>query len=171
MTCHCSDHLIHRLGQNGCHFADHIFKHIFINENFCILILISLKFVPNGPIENKPALLLVMAWHRIGDKPLPEAMLTQFTDAYICSTSRRWFWGWGQHIRETYVNTIAADALAPSIARSSAATVLIACKTNGTVASPRKDFNYQYLHHLGIENSWKLPIRHDTVCILSVKSL
>ena len=38
--------------QNGCHFAN-IFKHIFMNEKFCILIQISLKFVPKGLIDNK----------------------------------------------------------------------------------------------------------------------
>ena len=33
---------------------------------FCILIRISLKFVPKGPIDNKPALFQAMAWRRIG---------------------------------------------------------------------------------------------------------
>ena len=63
--------------------ADDIFKCIFINEKFCILIRISLKFVPRGPIDNRPALVQVMAWHQTGDKPLPEPTLTQFTDAYM----------------------------------------------------------------------------------------
>ena len=40
-------------GQNGYHFTDAIFKCIFVNKKFCILI--SLKFVPKGPIENNPA--------------------------------------------------------------------------------------------------------------------
>ena len=44
---------------------------------------ISLKFVHKGPVNNIPALVQLMAWHRIGDKPLPEAMLTWFTDAYM----------------------------------------------------------------------------------------
>ena len=43
-------------GQNGRHFADVIFRRIFGNENFCILIKIPLKFVPNGPIDNAPPL-------------------------------------------------------------------------------------------------------------------
>ena len=34
------------LGQNGCHFADDIVRCIFVNVKFCILIKISLKFVP-----------------------------------------------------------------------------------------------------------------------------
>ena len=70
-------------GQNGRHFAADTFKCIFMNENPCILIQISLKFVPKGPIDNIPALVQVMAWRRTGDKPLPEAMLTRFTDAYM----------------------------------------------------------------------------------------
>ena len=40
--------------QNGCHFADDIFKHIFLSETVRILIKISLKFVPKGPINNNP---------------------------------------------------------------------------------------------------------------------
>ena len=43
-------------GQNGCHYADDIFRCNFVNEKFCILIEISLKFVPKGPIDNNPAL-------------------------------------------------------------------------------------------------------------------
>ena len=46
-------------GQNGCHFADNIFKCIFVNEKFCILIQISLKFVLKGEIDNKSALVQV----------------------------------------------------------------------------------------------------------------
>ena len=42
--------------QNGRHFPDGIFKWIFLNENVWISINISLKFVPNGPINNIPTL-------------------------------------------------------------------------------------------------------------------
>ena len=42
-------------GQNGCYFADDNFRCIFVNENR-ILIKISLKFVPYGPTDDKPAL-------------------------------------------------------------------------------------------------------------------
>ena len=69
-------------GQNGRHFADDIFKCIFMNEKFCISIKISLKFVPKGQIDNKSALVQVMAWRQTGDKPLPEPILTLFTNAY-----------------------------------------------------------------------------------------
>ena len=43
-------------GQNGHHFADDIVRRIFVKENACILIKISLKSVPSGPIHNNPAL-------------------------------------------------------------------------------------------------------------------
>ena len=52
--------------------ADDIFNCIFLNENDKILIKISLKYVPRSPIDNKPALVQVMAWRQIGDKPLSE---------------------------------------------------------------------------------------------------
>ena len=42
-------------GQNGRHFADDIFRCIFVNEKVCILMKISLKFVPKGPIYSNPA--------------------------------------------------------------------------------------------------------------------
>ena len=42
--------------QNGRHFADDIFKRIFLSENILIPIKISLKFVPRGSINNIPAL-------------------------------------------------------------------------------------------------------------------
>ena len=61
--------------------AEDIFKCIFLNEDIWILIIISLKFVRNGQITNIPLLVQVMAWCRTGNKPLPEPMLNQFTDA------------------------------------------------------------------------------------------
>ena len=55
--------------------ADNDFKCIFLNENDRILIQISLKFVPLGPIYNKSSLVQVMAWHHPGDRPLSEQMM------------------------------------------------------------------------------------------------
>ena len=63
--------------------ADNIFKCIFFNENVRIAIKISLKFVPKGPIDNKSALVQIMAWRQTGGKTLPEPMLTQFSGAYM----------------------------------------------------------------------------------------
>ena len=64
-------------GQNGRHSANDM------NETFFISIQISLEFVRKGPIDNKAALVQVMARRRTGDKPLPEPMLTQFADAHV----------------------------------------------------------------------------------------
>ena len=63
--------------------ADNIFKCISLNEKFYILIKISLKFVPKGPIDYNPASVEIMAWRPIGNKPLSDPMLTRFTDAYM----------------------------------------------------------------------------------------
>ena len=70
-------------GQNGRLFTDNIFRCIFMNEKFYISITISLKFVPTGPIDNDPALIQIMTWCQIGDKPLSEPMLTWFTDTFM----------------------------------------------------------------------------------------
>ena len=78
------------LDKMAANLADDIFRCIFMNEKFCILIEISLKFVPKGPFNNNPALVQLMAWRQIGNKPLFEPMLTRFTDAYICGTRGRW---------------------------------------------------------------------------------
>ena len=48
--------------QNGHHFADDTFKCIFLKEYVLIPIKISLKFVPESPINNIPALVQVKAW-------------------------------------------------------------------------------------------------------------
>ena len=78
-----------RLRRNGRHFADDIFKYIFLNENVWIPIKISIKFVPKGPINNIPALVQIMAWRRPGDKPLSEPMMVNLT-MHICITRPQW---------------------------------------------------------------------------------
>ena len=75
--------------QNGRHFPDDIFKCIFLNENVWIPIQISLKFVPMGPINNIPALVQIMAWRRLGDKPLSEPMMVSLL-THICVTRPQW---------------------------------------------------------------------------------
>ena len=74
---------------NGRHFADDIFKCIFLNENAWFAIKISLKFVPQGPITNIPALNQIMAWRRPGDKPLSEPMMVSLP-THICVTRPQW---------------------------------------------------------------------------------
>ena len=79
---------------NGRHFPDDIFKCLFLNGNIWILIKMSLTFVLNGPINNMSALFQIMAWHRIGDKPLSETMLTWFTDATSHCLNQWWLVYW-----------------------------------------------------------------------------
>ena len=42
-----------------------------------------MKFVRKNPIYSKLALVYVMDWRRIGDKPLSEPKLAQSADAYM----------------------------------------------------------------------------------------
>ena len=84
------------------------FQCIFLNENVWIPISIqfqfnskqfiasysanmniSLKFVPQGPINNIPALVQIMAWRRPGDKPLPEPMVVSLP-MHICIDRPQW---------------------------------------------------------------------------------
>ena len=84
-------HPVNTLGpsQNGRHFADDTFKRIFLNDKFIISIKISLNFVPNDPIINIPALVQIMAWRRLGDKPLSEPMMVSLL-THICVTRLQW---------------------------------------------------------------------------------
>ena len=47
------------------------------------MIKMPLKFVSDGPIDNNLALVCIMAWRRIGDKPLPKPISIRFTEAYM----------------------------------------------------------------------------------------
>ena len=75
--------------QNGRHYADDIFKCIFLNENVQISIKISLKFVPKVPINNIPSLVQIMAWRRSGNKPFSEPMLVSLP-MHICVIRPQW---------------------------------------------------------------------------------
>ena len=81
--------IINRPRQNGRHFADDMFKCIFLTENVWIPIEISLTFVPKGSISNNPALFQIMAWRRPGDKPLCEPMMVSSL-THICVTRPQW---------------------------------------------------------------------------------
>ena len=66
----------HHCGRQHFQMQFHKWKVFNFNKN-------SLNFVPEGPIDNKSSLVQIMAWHRTGDKPLPEPMMTQFNDTYM----------------------------------------------------------------------------------------
>ena len=78
-----------RPGQDERHSADDIFMCIFFNENCCIFIKFSLKYVRKDPIDNNPALVQIMAWCRSGDKPLSEPMMISLP-THICVTLPQW---------------------------------------------------------------------------------
>ena len=80
-------------GQNCRHFADDIFKRIFLNENMWISLKISLKFIPKVQINNIPASVQIMAWGRTSDKPLSEPMMVSFLK-HICVTQPQWVKWW-----------------------------------------------------------------------------
>ena len=65
-----------------------IFSMAFLlNENCYVLILISLKCVAKGLIDNNPALVQIMAWHQTGNKPFSVPMVAQFNDPYMCHST------------------------------------------------------------------------------------
>ena len=78
-----------RLRQHGRHFADDTFKCIFLNGNVRISMKLPLKFDPQGPCNNIPALVQIMAWRRPGDKPLSEPLLVSLL-MHICATRSQW---------------------------------------------------------------------------------
>ena len=83
----------------------YFFRWIFVNEKICILIKILLKFVSTGPIHNNPALVQMMAWRRLGDKPLSVPMLTRFTDACM--------WHMGDELRPVGGSVARHDLVKP----------------------------------------------------------
>ena len=78
---------------NGCYFPENIFTCIFSNKNKQSSIKTSLKFVPEGPINNIPALVQRMAWRWPGDKPLSEPMMVRLL-THICVTWPQWVNTW-----------------------------------------------------------------------------
>ena len=62
--------------QNRRHFADDVFKCNFLIENVWIPIKIWLTFVPQGQINNIPALVQIMAWRR-------SMMISLLTHIYV----------------------------------------------------------------------------------------
>ena len=74
-----------------------IFSNAFSWMNVWISINISLNFVPNGRINNSPALVQIMAWHRPGDKSLSEPMMVSLP-MHICVTQPQWVKWQGRHV-------------------------------------------------------------------------
>ena len=75
--------------QTDGHVSDDSFKCILLNENVWISISISLKLVPEGQINNIPALIQIMAWRRPGGKPLSESIMFSLL-TNTCVTQTPW---------------------------------------------------------------------------------
>ena len=69
--------------QNDHRCTDDLLKCIFVDENVCISIKISLLFVLKGPIKNIPAWARIMACHRPGDKPLSGTIMFSYWRIYV----------------------------------------------------------------------------------------
>ena len=67
-------------GQDGRNFEKRHFKTHFLVWNIRISIQMPLQIVFKGLIDNKSALIQVMAWRRTGDMLLHEAMVTRFSE-------------------------------------------------------------------------------------------
>ena len=76
---------VNKLGprQNGQLTVDDVSKYVFLTEMWLQwnVTPIPMKFVPNVLTDNMSALVEAMAWHWRGDKPLPESMVTEITEA------------------------------------------------------------------------------------------
>ena len=100
----CPIHLHFETGTYDRHFSDDIFKCIFVDRNVLISLKISLKFVSNVRINNITALVQILTWCRLGDKPLSEPMVVRFPMP-ICVTRPQWvrstnYVHWNTHTRQ-----------------------------------------------------------------------
>ena len=75
---HCSWDKMAAILQTAC------WNPSFLHENCCILIEISMKFVPKGPIDNMSAFVQVMAWCWSSHKPLSEPLMTYLMPPSHC---------------------------------------------------------------------------------------
>ena len=63
-------------------FAHDIFKCFYLNEYFWSSTNIALNSIPNGQINNTPALVQMMSWRRPSGKPLSESLLLIYWRMY-----------------------------------------------------------------------------------------
>ena len=77
-----------RARQNRRQFPDDSFNCILLNENIWTPMTIWLKFIPNGPINNIPALVQIMTLRQPGEKPFSEPVMAWFVDAYMLPSAQ-----------------------------------------------------------------------------------
>ena len=61
---------------NGRYLAGGIFERMIVNQNFLKFKIISLQYPPFRPIDKESASVQIIVWRSIGNKPVPEPMLT-----------------------------------------------------------------------------------------------
>ena len=76
--------LTHWIERKWPSFSRPHFQMHFLVSKLWIPNKIPMKFVAKGPINNVPALVQIISWHRPGNKPLSEPMMV------ICVTRPRW---------------------------------------------------------------------------------
>ena len=81
-----------RLRQICRNFPDDISNAFSWIKIYEFLLRFSLKFVPEGPINNIPLLVQIRAWRRPGDKPLPGPMMFRLP-THIFVTRPQWVKG------------------------------------------------------------------------------
>ena len=70
---------------NRRHLTGDIFKCIFWNDEYVLIsIKMSLNFVPQDPIDNIPALVPIMAWHRLITVQPTSHYLNEWWLSYFC---------------------------------------------------------------------------------------
>ena len=82
------------------------FEIYFLGWNVFVSNEIPQKYVYQCLDNKKSALILVMAWHQTSSKPIPEAMLTQFTEMNYSALTH---WGRATHICVGKLTIIGSD--------------------------------------------------------------
>ena len=94
---------------NYRHFTDDIFKCFFLNENVWISLRMSLKLLLKIRINNIPALLQIIVWRWLGDKPLSELMMVKLL-THKCVTRPLWVNSCRKFALYTYGNGITGQS-------------------------------------------------------------
>ena len=68
---------------SGRHFADDVFKCIFLKKMLEFRLKIQWRLFPRIQITTNLALVRIMAWRRSGDRSLSEPMMCYLTGAYM----------------------------------------------------------------------------------------
>ena len=89
--------------QNGRHFADDVFKCIFLTENFWFSNNVWLKFVHRGSIENVPSFVQIMACRLAGASLYLNQRWSSLL-THTCVTRPRWVKG-GKIIKRCVFST------------------------------------------------------------------